>query len=86
MNAPPAQAVDLLLESMPLLRAGAAVVLTLKNTYPKPAEWREAVERELGRLRQVADDVRTIQLFANTSRETTVLARVSAARVDATAA
>ena len=51
MNAPPAVATDLLLQALPLLRAGAVVVLTFKNTFKKPAPWHEACEAALARLR-----------------------------------
>ena len=74
MNAPPSDVVNLLLTAAPVLRAGARLVLTFKNDGAKPAEWRDTVATQLMRLRAVADGVRTLQLFANTSHETTVLA------------
>ena len=79
MNAPPAVATDLLLQALPLLRAGAVVVLTFKNTFKKPAPWHEACEAALARLRGPLDGVRSVQLFANTVRECTVLGEVRAA-------
>ena len=76
---PPAVATDLLLQVLPLLRAGAVVVLTFKNTFKKPAPWHEACEAALARLRGPLDGVRSVQLFANTVRECTVLGVVRAA-------
>ena len=81
MNAPPLEAVDLLLATLPLLRAGARIVLTFKSGAEKKHEWQKVVDAQLERLRRVADEVQLLHLFANTSNECTVVCRL-AARVD----
>lgn len=80
MNAPPAQAVKLFLRAVPLLRPGAAVVLTFKNTLHNPrakkAEWEADVAAGVEAMGETVEGVRVVQLFANTPRECTVLGRV----------
>jgi predicted rRNA methylase YqxC with S4 and FtsJ domains len=80
MNAPPAQAVDFLLKALPLLRPGAAVVITFKNTLHNPrakkAEWEADVAAGVQAMGAAVEGVRVVQLFANTPRECTVLGRV----------
>ena len=79
MNAPPSVAVGLLLDTLPLLRPGARIVLTFKSGAERKNEWQGVVDGQLERLRAVADDVRVLHLFANTSKECTVVCRLAAA-------
>ena len=88
MNAPPSVAVGLLLDTLHagLLRPGARIVLTFKSGAERKHEWQTVVDTEMERLRAVADDVRVIHLFANTSKECTVVCTLAAAAAPAPAA
>jgi len=79
MNAAPPLVVDLFLQAVPLLRAGARVVLTFKNVYPKKHAWQQAHDLAISRLAEHLTDLSSVQLFANTSRESTVLGSLKGA-------
>lgn len=77
MNAPPDTVVGVARAALPLLAPAAALVLTFKNSFGKAkAEWHAAKDAALAELRTFADGVEVLHLLANTSRETTVFARV----------
>lgn len=78
MNAPPAEVVSVALYALPLMAAGAVLVLTFKNPFPKRLEWHAALQEALSDLGTFADDVQVVHLLANTTKETTVVARVAA--------
>lgn len=80
MNAPPGLVVDLFLKALELMRPGAVVVITLKNAFPKKLQYDEAVAAALETLGEYLDGVRIVQLFANTTRESTLLGTVSVTR------
>ena len=88
MNAPPSVAVGLLLDTLHagLLRPGARIVLTFKSGAERKNEWQTVVDAQVERLRAVADDVRVLHLFANTSKECTVVCTLAAAAAPAPAA
>ena len=79
MNAPPAVVLSIVRTARPLLRAGAPLVLTFKNSFNSKGAWHAALEAGLEELRTFADDVRVVHLLANTAKETTVVATVRAA-------
>eukprot|EP00588_Corethron_pennatum_P004198 CAMPEP_0194301762 /NCGR_PEP_ID=MMETSP0169-20130528/61970_1 /TAXON_ID=218684 /ORGANISM="Corethron pennatum, Strain L29A3" /LENGTH=488 /DNA_ID=CAMNT_0039052035 /DNA_START=10 /DNA_END=1473 /DNA_ORIENTATION=- len=79
MNVCPNVAVDVFLKVLPLVKAGAPVFITLKNTFRGTADWDVAVAE--ARLRLEGSDAglvetEVVQLFANTKRECTFLGRV----------
>ena len=53
----------------------AQLLLTFKNVFRHAHEWEAAVEAQLARLRSFADEVTSVHLMANTTREVTVYAR-----------
>ena len=76
MNAPPSDVVAMAQHALPLLADRAPLVLTFKNPYVRKAEWHEALEAGVAALEGFADDVTVLHLLANTTKETTVCARV----------
>ena len=79
MNADPSFVVDLVVQALPLLAPAAQLLLTFKNVFKHAHEWDAAVEAQLARLRTFAEEVTSVHLMANTTREVTVYARRCAA-------
>ena len=76
MNAPPADVINIVRTALPLLRHGALLVLTFKNSFARRAEWHKALDAGLHELRRFADGVQVVHLLANTGKETTVVGTV----------
>ena len=73
VNLDPVETVQILELALPLVSPGAPIVITFKNPYTRKAEWRNALDTGLERMRRFAADVRAIHLLANTIRETTIV-------------
>ena len=76
INDRPSVVIGMVRQALPLLRAHCALVLTFKNSYDRKAEWHAAMEAALDELRALAVEVVVLHLLANTSKETTVVAKL----------
>eukprot|EP00937_MAST-01D_sp_MAST-1D-sp2_P000170 g170.t1 len=73
VNMPPAAVVGFLGHALPLLRPGACIVITFKNTFAKRKAWEAAVVAQSSEMARVCcAPIRQIHLIANTSNEITV--------------
>lgn len=75
MNVPTSQALDVFFQAMPLLRSGAAVVITLKNFDGTIQLWKSKVDEAVERLKTVCDagGVQVLHLMSNGEKEVTAV-------------
>ena len=76
-NVSPSKTLSMLIAALPLMHKESKFVITLKNTCKTKRMFQEEVKAVLEQLSVFADDVQETHLVSNTTKETTISARMT---------